>query len=111
MTVPYSLSFAECNLPFGNADDDAVAFGKFPGQNIPGQGIQNQLLQRPFERPRAVNRAIALFGYIFFRRVCQFKRELTLGQPLVDQPELDADNPVNVVQRQTVEHDDVVDAV
>src|SRR5579864_1341965 len=96
---------------FVSVDHDVIPVENFSIENLQGEGILNQLLDRPLQRTRAEVRIVPLREQQFFRAIGQFERDLALGEQAtyVFQPQLDDLHQLLLAQR--TEDDDVIDAV
>ena len=92
-------------------DDDVVAVQHFAVENLHGQRILHQLLDRALQRARAEIRIVAFGEEQLFRGVGELERNLAVGQQAahVFEPQLDDLDQLLFAQR--AEDDDVVDAV
>ena len=82
-----------------------------PDRICPASGILDELLDHALQRPRSVDRIVALVGQPRARGVIEFQRELTIDKQLLQPPDLDVDDGRHVLALETVEQDDLVDAV
>ena len=80
-------------------------------QDLQRQRIGQQLLNRPFQRPRAKRRIIAFAEQRLPGGRSQLQRDLALGQIFAQRLQLDVDDSGNFLLAQTPERNDVVDTV
>ena len=81
------------------------------GQNPSGQRIFQFLLNRPLERPRAVNRIEASLAKLIQCRRGDLQPHLPVSQSLAQITDLNVRNRPNLLLAQRMEHHDFVDAV
>src|SRR5215470_14331536 len=84
--------------------------------NLAGDQLATQrrlqfALDKPLEWPRSERRIVAALGQVVSRPVGQLELDLALLQPLAQPDQLHIDNLAQLVARQWMEHDDLVDAV
>ena len=77
-------------------DHDAIAFPELALQHAHGQGIKDQALQRPLQRPGAIGRIIPFPHQQVLGRVSQLHVDLPLLEPLEQVAHLDADDRLDV---------------
>src|SRR5262245_10729794 len=106
-----NLFLGKAQLVAVHADDDVIAVHEATFEHPPREGIEQVFLQRPLERAGAIRRIIAFADEKVFRRVGEVHRDLPIGQPLQQTPELDVHNLLDVLARQRVEEEDLVDPV
>ena len=81
------------------------------GEQERGQRILQLLLDDPLERPRPVDRIVALVAEPVARRVVHIQRDLAVGQQGAQPFELDIDDGRHDLARQAVEQQGLVDPV
>ena len=74
MLRPLSRGKLQRSVP--RVDANGLPFVEFPFQNLQAKRIENLFLDRALQRPRAINRVVALARDQLFRRVAQ--REVNL---------------------------------
>ena len=90
---------------------DAVLIVDLAGEDLSTERGLELLLQQPLERARAVDRVVAGVREVLERRVGELDLDLALRQPRPQPAELDLDDLLELLARQAVEDDDLVDAV
>src|SRR5205823_8861784 len=73
--------------------------------------ILDQPLECPLQRPGAVGWIPTCFGHELLRRFRELEPEAALGQPLAQPPELELDDLAQLLPRERLELDDLVDPV
>src|SRR5690349_5744666 len=68
-------------------------------------------LDHPPERPRTVDRVVAMLGEVVARLIGQFELDLALFEALAQPLDLNIDDLAQLFLVQRMEHDDLVDAV
>ena len=101
----------ELQLPAAGIGHDLVAVVELATKQLDCQGLDDLLLDRALQGPRAVDRVEAFDGEEFLGRVGEFELDLAVGEPLTDFGQLDVDDGLDLFLAQRVEDDDVVDAV
>ena len=81
------------------------------GQDLVGQRVLHLALDDALQRPRAVDRVVALVGQPGARRLVEVERDLAILEQLLQPRELDVDDLRHVAPLQAVEQDDVVEPV
>ena len=92
-------------------DTDRVALGEVAFEQPQRERVLDQPLERALERPRAVGGIPAGLRDGLLRRVGQLEREAALGEPLAQPRELQLDDVGELLARQRLELDDLVDPV
>ena len=90
---------------------NAVAGEVPPLQHREGKGVLQQPLDGPLERSSAVDRVVASIGQEFPGRWRERQGQAPLGQQLVQAPQLEIHDPVNIGTGERPEDHDVVDPV
>ena len=90
---------------------DRVALGELALEQPQRERVLDQALDRALERPGAVGRIPARLGDQLLRRVGQLEREPALGEPRAQPRELELDDLAELLARQRLELDDLVDPV
>ena len=88
-----------------------IVVSDFVGQQLTSQLGFDFFLQQPLERSRPVARVVAGLGKVIPGRLGQVQADMPLGQASPQPFELDIDNRLEVVTRQTVEDDRLVNPV
>src|SRR5215510_653503 len=81
------------------------------GEELAGERIDHELLERTLERTCAVHRIVPSFGHAGDCPVSEVKRDLPFRQQLVEPVELDADDLSQLRLPEGLEEDDLVDPV
>src|SRR5579884_4238803 len=93
------------------ADPHDVAVAHLAREDLPPERRFDLTLDRALERTRAVRRLVAAAHEVRLRIVGDLQRDPPVAQPFADAVELDLDDLLELVLRQRVEDDDLVDAV
>src|SRR5690606_32793449 len=99
--------------------DDAVLHGHADRVARPEVALQDPLrerifqllLNRPLQRPSAVDRIVAGLREVLARRIVEGERDVALAEPPPQVLELDVDDAPQMRALERAEHDDVVDPV
>ncbi len=90
---------------------DPIARFEFAIEQFEGEGIEDEFLNRAFQRARAELRIESLARQKFFRGLIDLQNKLLLRQPLLQSLQLDFDNFCQLFFIKAVKDDDVVDAI
>src|SRR6266545_7941868 len=105
------LAAGEPQPPTHRVDQHRVAVADLAGQQAPGQLVADRLVDQAAQRPRPVHRVEAAVGQPGTRGLGQLQAEAPLRQAGAEARDLQVDNRCQVVTRQAVEHQDLVEAV
>src|SRR5215469_14382389 len=94
-----------------HVDLDLRMVANLAGEQLASQRRLQFALDKPLQRPRAERRIVAALGQVVSRPVGQLELDLALLQPLAQSDQLYIDNLAQLVARQWMEHNDLVDAV
>src|SRR5437867_822184 len=106
---PWSAS--KIKLSVAGLDLYAVAGLDLPFEQIGGQGIEQQILDRALERAGAELRVVTFAGEQLPRARFQRERNLLLREPLLETAQLDVHDAQDLFLVEAVEDDDVVHAI
>src|SRR5215216_627984 len=106
-----ALPGVEGELVHVRIDDDGVALLKLALEHLERQRVQHAALDRALERAGAVDRVVALLDEQVLGGVGELERDLALAQAAHEAGELDLDDLAQLLLRERVEDDDLVDAV
>src|SRR5438552_3403834 len=90
---------------------DGLAFADFAFENIDAERVENFSLNRASKRSRAVNRIISFARQQFLGGIGELERDLLLLQPFRQPAKLNLYDLFQIVFRQAVENDDLIDAI
>src|SRR5207302_2808159 len=105
------LDLLEADLSVLGVDADRVAVGEVPLEQAQRERVLDQTLDRALERPRAVRRIPAGISQRLLSSTAQFELDPSLGEPLAQPAELQLDDLRDLLLRQRLELDHLVDAV
>src|SRR5262245_2031212 len=80
-----------------------VAFANLRLEQLERQRVLHALLDHALERPRTVDRVVALLGQLLARRWCQLQRDLAVLELLAQPAELDLDDLPDLLAAQRLE--------
>src|SRR5213594_21094 len=102
----------ELELPVrAGGDDDGVAIAEASLEHGEGEGVLNQLLDRPLERTSTEGRVVALLGEHALRVRRHVECDLALGEQALEALQLQVDDALDLFRRKGAEENRVVDAV
>src|SRR3954451_18022086 len=93
------------------AHANGVAGPEVAPQDALSEWVLELLLDRPLERPRAVDRVEPSLGKPIARRRLEHEPDVAIGEPSVQVRELNVDDLADVLRLERMEHDHVVDPV
>src|SRR5688572_7231654 len=105
------LVFCEREPRRANIDDDAIAFAEIAFQHAHSQRIEDPPLDGSFQWTSPIRRIIPFLYEEFLGRIRQLDLDLTVRQTLHQSTQLDVDDLLDVLSRERVEEDDLVDTV
>src|SRR5882724_1838744 len=88
-----------------------MAFADFAFENINAERIENFSLDGAPQRAGAVNRIVSFAREQFLGRIGEFQCDLLLLKALRKAAELDFDDFLQIVFRETIENNDLINAV
>src|SRR5581483_1967333 len=101
----------EHDLPFMRVHEDGVALLALAGENILRARVEDETLDRALERPRSIGGVEALLRDERLRVGRELERDLPLGQAPREDLRLLLDDLHELLGREVLEDDDLVDAV
>ena len=101
----------EADLAEFRVSPNHVALPELALEQAQRERVLEQPLDRTLERSRTVGRVPACLGDQLACAVRQLEREAALGEPLVQPRELHPDDLAELLTRERLEHDDLVDPV
>src|SRR2546423_790378 len=96
--------------PF-HVDADRVAVCELPVEEPQCEGVLDEPLDRPLERPRAVRRIPPRLGERFLSRIRELEHDPPLREPIAQPGELQLDDLGDLLTRERLELDDLVNPV
>src|SRR5690606_10386223 len=90
---------------------DGGAVGYLAAEHEPGELVADRALDEPAQRAGAVRRVVALEGEPLGRRRGDVERDPPLGEPVAQPRDLELDDRAELLERERVEDDDVVEPV
>jgi len=89
----------------------ARAVGDLAGEDLAAEVGLDLLLEEALQRARTVDGIVAGVGEVLLRAVGELELDLALAEALADTTELDLDDALQLLAREAVEDDDLVDPV
>src|SRR5205085_6619674 len=101
----------EREVAVAEVDVDDVPGAELAGEESARDLVEDRRLDQALQRARAVHRVVALRRERRLRTVGHLEADLALLEDLADARDLDLDDAAELLAREAVEDDDVVDAV